>query len=95
MIKRIVRLHFKGASIQIIKNFLKIKVEGIRSVDGCSHLEIWQDINDPSIMFSYSYWDSEDHLNTYRKSEFFGTVWPFLKSHFQAPPLVSSFEVVL
>ena len=95
MIKRLVRLHFKEESIEIIKDFLKDKVVGIRSVDGCEYLEIWQDKNDPSVMFSYSHWESEDHLNAYRKSEFFGTVWPFLKSHFQAPPLASSFDVVL
>jgi len=35
---------------------------------------------------TYSHWDSEDYLNAYRKSEFFGSVWPKTKSLLVAKP---------
>ena len=75
MITRIVKMTFlKGKE----KNFLEIFRENentIRNFEGCSHLELWNDINEPAVFFTYSLWESEDHLKNYRDSELFRSVW--------------------
>jgi heme-degrading monooxygenase HmoA len=54
----------------------------IRNFEGCSQLELLNDINSPNIFFTYSYWQSENHLNNYRNSELFGSVWKSTKPLF-------------
>ena len=56
----------------------------IRNMDGCSHLELLNDVNSPNIFFTYSYWQSENDLNNYRNSELFATVWSKTKVLFIA-----------
>ena len=60
--------------------------ERIRGFEGCNHLELLNDINQPNIYFTYSHWDSQEHLNAYRDSELFGDVWPRTKVLFSAKP---------
>ncbi|MGV6844854.1 MAG: putative quinol monooxygenase, partial [Lutibacter sp.] len=57
-----------------------------QNVDGCRLLELNRDINNPSIFFTYSYWESENHLNQYRKSELFKEVWSHTKIYFNDKP---------
>jgi heme-degrading monooxygenase HmoA len=47
----------------------------IRNFEGCSHLELLNDINTSNIFFTYSYWENEEALNRYRNSELFKGVW--------------------
>lgn len=49
--------------------------EKIRGFEGCSHLELLNDITSSNIFFTYSHWNNEDHLNAYRSSELFNSVW--------------------
>lgn len=94
MIKRIVTLYFNEEAVEEIKEVLAAKVADIRAVPGCQHLEIFQDTVEPSIMFSYSFWSSQEHLDAYRASSLFGEVWPFLKSHFRSAPRANSVNVL-
>jgi hypothetical protein len=68
-----------------LKNFHKNK-QNIRDFEGCKLLELNQDINNPSIFFTYSYWESEVHLNVYRKSKLFKEVWNNTKIYFNEKP---------
>lgn len=54
----------------------------IRNFGGCHLLELYRDKDNPSIFFTYSYWESEIQLETYRKSELFKTVWAITKKMF-------------
>ncbi len=56
----------------------------IRHFEGCSHLELLNDINSDAIFFTYSYWENEQALNTYRNSELFKSVWSKTKILFAA-----------
>ncbi len=47
----------------------------IRNFPGCSHLELLRDVRNPSVFFTYSYWDSVEDLDRYRQSELFNEVW--------------------
>ena len=62
----------------------------IRAMPGCRHLELWQDSDTPHICTTFSIWDSQEHLDAYRKSELFGQVWPSTKSMFSSKPVAFS-----
>lgn len=58
----------------------------IRNQPGCTHLDLLRDVKNTHIFFTYSHWESEDHLNAYRDSETFGVVWPKTKALFSDRP---------
>lgn len=58
----------------------------IRSFEGCKHVELLQDINQPNLYSTYSLWESEEHLNNYRDSPLFGQVWKATKALFSDKP---------
>jgi heme-degrading monooxygenase HmoA len=58
----------------------------IRHFEGCNHLELWQDAHQPHIFFTYSIWQSEQHLNHYRFSELFKDTWTKTKALFADKP---------
>ncbi len=86
MIKRIVKMSFKPESIEVFKTIFETNWQLIKGFDGCTHVELLQDENNPSLFFTYSLWQSEEHLNTYRNSELFNTVWTGTKILFNAKP---------
>jgi len=94
MINRIVKLTFKPEHITEFKEFVKTAQVEIRKTEGCSHLNILQDIKSPNIFFTYSHWQDEVALNNYRKSEFFRVIWPKTKQWFDAKPEAWSTEIV-
>jgi hypothetical protein len=47
-----------------------------------------------NILFTYSYWESEDKLNSYRDSSTFGEVWPTIKPWFEEKPNAWTTQVV-
>ncbi|MEP0710316.1 antibiotic biosynthesis monooxygenase family protein [Algoriphagus sp.] len=90
MLIRIVRMTFRPEGIEdFLQNFHAHK-QSIRNFPGCSHLELWQDENDPSIFLTHSHWESEAHLNQYRDSELFKKVWLFTKTLFSDKPIAFS-----
>jgi len=86
MLVRIVKMSFDESKIELfLKNFHKNKLH-IRNFEGCRLLELNQDKHNPSIFFTYSYWESENHLNTYRNSNLFKEVWNNTKIYFNDKP---------
>ena len=82
MLVRIVHMKFKAEEIDaFLENFDSVKSK-IRSFKGCQKLELYRDQEDSTRFFTYSYWDSEEDLNTYRKSPMFEKVWKKTKSMF-------------
>jgi heme-degrading monooxygenase HmoA len=80
-----------------IEDFLKVfnnSKQHIRAFAGCQHLELLRDKNTPNILMTYSYWNSEDDLNTYRDSELFKTTWAATKVLFADKPVAFSSERV-
>jgi len=70
-----------------VQDFLKIFEASkhlIRHFEGCAQLDLLNDASDPTIFFTYSVWDSEAHLNSYRNSELFISVWNKTKLLFSA-----------
>jgi heme oxygenase (mycobilin-producing) len=86
MIIRIVKMVFKEEEIASFKALFAERKSLIRNFEGCTHLELWQDKLNPQIFFTYSWWDSEEHLNNYRTSHFFDDTWSLTKQKFASKP---------
>ena len=70
---------------EFLSNFNQNKNK-IRNFKGCQFLELYQDKNDDNIFFTYSYWNLEEDLENYRKSDFFQNVWSKTKILFNETP---------
>lgn len=77
---------FYKQNIEIFLENFNTNKSKIRAFEGCSFLELYRDKNDPNIFFTYSYWESENTLENYRKSELFNTVWSKVKPLFSIKP---------
>ncbi|TKD66279.1 putative quinol monooxygenase [Flavobacterium sp. ASW18X] len=86
MLVRIVKLTFKEEHIPQFEAIFEATKDKIRNFEGCNFLELYQDVNSPQIFFTYSYWENEAALNTYRASDFFTGVWSKTKVLFADKP---------
>jgi heme-degrading monooxygenase HmoA len=95
MFVRIVKMSFHEENIPaFLENFDSIK-EKIRSTEGNRFLELYQDKNNPCIFFTYSYWETEEDLENYRRSALFDEVWTFTKKLFNEKPEAWSLDKVV
>lgn len=86
MFVRIVKLSFEPSKVdEFLSNFDKIKHK-VRGFDGCNHLELLQDKDNTNVFFTYSYWETEQHLENYRHSELFKGIWAQTKALFNDKP---------
>ena len=92
MIIRIVKMTFLESKVEDFKEFVKSIKDTIRAFDGCTHLDILQDIHNKNIFFSYSLWESEKHLDNYRYSDFFKGTWSTVREWFGDKPEAWSVE---
>ncbi len=86
MIKRIVKMSFELEKVEKFKSIYELNWHKIKGFEGCLHVELLQDRSSPSIFFTYSNWESENHLNNYRDSILFKTVWASTKVLFNQKP---------
>ncbi len=94
MIVRIVKMTFREEEVSaFLENFHKNKAQ-IRNFPGCERLLLLNDINHTNVYFTYSWWQGEEDLESYRKSELFQGVWAFTKSLFAAKPEAWSTEEI-
>ncbi|MBA4277664.1 antibiotic biosynthesis monooxygenase family protein [Flavobacterium sp.] len=86
MFIRIVKMSFHEENIPVFLENFEIIKDKIRNAPGNRLLELYQDKNNTCIFFTYSYWETEQDLENYRKSELFNTVWAFTKKLFNDKP---------
>ncbi|HNT80764.1 MAG TPA: antibiotic biosynthesis monooxygenase [Bacteroidia bacterium] len=82
---RIVKLEIKLDRLQAFQQHLAEVKDRIASFPGCTHLEIYQHLQDKNILFTYSHWNSENDLNAYLQSELFISIWSNVKPMFLKP----------
>ena len=70
---------------EFLNNFEAQKLE-IRNFKGCQFLELYRDQNNTNVFFTYSYWNNETDLNTYRNSKLFKSIWSKTKPLFSSKP---------
>ena len=86
MLIRIVKLTFKKDTVADFKQIFNQINHKVRGFEGCSFLELYQDKENPTIFFTYSYWENETVLENYLKSVLFKKVWGNIKILFAAKP---------
>jgi quinol monooxygenase YgiN len=86
MIIRIVKMTFHPEKVNDFLNLFTENKHHIRNFDGCSNLQLLNDINRPFVFFTYSYWNNEQSLEKYRQSELFNQVWSKTKVLFSDKP---------
>lgn len=70
---------------RFLSNF-ELDKDNIRAFEGCQFLELYRDKHNTNIFFTYSYWQTETHLENYRHSELFKSIWSETKPMFNAKP---------
>ncbi|MEQ8910016.1 MAG: antibiotic biosynthesis monooxygenase family protein [Vicingaceae bacterium] len=85
MIVRVVKMHFREEEVANFKAVFQASKGLIRNFPGVQHLELLQGTSDPTIFFTYSFWESEEALERYRHSELFKKTWAQTKPLFQSP----------
>jgi quinol monooxygenase YgiN len=90
MITRIVKLEFKEHKTKDFLQLFDTVANRINEFPGCAGMKLYQDIDRPNIIITYSYWASEEKLNNYRNSDVFNQIWPKLKPWFSAKPVAWS-----
>ena len=86
MIIRVVKMEFEENRVPEFLNIFADSRDRIRSFPGCMHLQLLQDENDFCVFFTYSHWQGENDLHSYRNSDLFQTVWGNTKKLFRAAP---------
>lgn len=84
---------FKVDSIERFKDIFNSSKNLIAAMEGCNHVELLQDINNPSVFFTLSIWEDPKYLEAYRQSELFAGVWAKTKVLFDAKPEAWSTEI--
>lgn len=82
MITRIVKISLDPIYISQFTDVFEKHKELISNCDGCKSLILLQDIREKNCFFTYSTWESELYLESYKKSELFGKIWPLIKPWF-------------
>ncbi|MEM7104330.1 MAG: antibiotic biosynthesis monooxygenase family protein [Bacteroidota bacterium] len=86
MITRFVKLTFREDKVADFVDIFESGKSTIRRFEGCHHLELLQDVKNPTVFFTFSIWESEAHLDTYRHSDFFASTWTKTKALFAKKP---------
>lgn len=94
MIKRIVKLIFQEALLPDFMSIYEESKDKIRAFEGNLHLELLQNVAQPNVLFTLSYWEDESALERYRQSELFKTTWAKTKVLFADKPEAWTVEVV-
>jgi quinol monooxygenase YgiN len=75
VIVRIVKMEFEQTEVNTFLDLFNSTRDKITNFDGCLGVDLLQTIHTPNIMFTYSTWKSEQHLENYRNSELFKQTW--------------------
>jgi quinol monooxygenase YgiN len=94
MITRIVKLTFEPQNVDEFQAMFNRSSALIRAFEGCQGVRLMRDLENTSIFFTISIWESEAHLNRYRKSELFIATWASTKKLFAAPAMAHSIQEV-
>ncbi|MDC6364439.1 MULTISPECIES: putative quinol monooxygenase [Flavobacteriaceae] len=86
MLIRIVKLTFKPENIPSFEQIFEESRDQIATFQGCQFVELYQDLNNPAVFFTYSFWQKESDLENYRASDFFKEVWSNTKKLFAEKP---------
>ncbi len=85
-------MHFMESGVEEFLAIFDQHKVAIRNFQGCSHLQLLKDKDDPLSFSTLSHWDKAKSLENYRKSELFGQVWGRVKTLFSERSQAYSLE---
>lgn len=85
-------MSFVPEKVKEFKTIYQNNWQAIKGFEGCSHVELLQDKDTPNVFFTFSVWQSEEHLNRYRESALFSKVWSGTKKLFNERPQAWSLD---
>ena len=91
---RVVKLTFQPEHADGFIDIFDQKKERIRAMEGCLSLRLIRDRNEPTIFMTYSVWEGPEHLQNYRRSEFFKDLWTTVTPMFSDKPQAWSLDVL-
>ena len=94
MIRRIVKMTFHEPEIPVFLDLFEKTKDRIRQFPGCRHLELWQQREQPAVLFTFSIWETMEDLELYRNSSLFKDTWKQTKILFAAAPQAWSLELI-
>ncbi|MEO5569285.1 MAG: antibiotic biosynthesis monooxygenase [Bacteroidia bacterium] len=86
MLIRIVKLPVEPSKLEEFLQYFNLSKNKIRNFEGCHQLKLLSDIKVKNILYTYSVWESELHLEKYIASELFKTTWAKVKPLFSDKP---------
>jgi len=94
MIRRIVHMSFDPDQVEAFLMLFEERCEHIRAFPGCLELTLLQAADEPCRFVTYSLWENEASLETYRASDLFTTTWARTKVLFNDRPKATSYRMV-
>ncbi len=95
MITRIVKMTFKLERTADFESIFSEVSPNISKFKGCSGVQLLKDKHDRRIYFTFSTWNNESSLESYRQSELFKDTWQKTKQLFEEPAQAWSTEILL
>ena len=86
MFVRIVKMSFKNDKVDDFLSDFELIKDKVRGYKGCNLLELYRDKQNTNILFTYSYWETEQDLENYRNSDLFKAIWEQTKALFNDKP---------
>lgn len=83
MLIRIVKMDFEPDKVDTFLALFSATRDKIASFEGCKSVDLLNCVDDKSVFFTYSFWESEKHLEAYRNSELFKQTWAKTKVLFR------------
>lgn len=94
MLIRIVKLTLQPEKAEAFVQLFNERKQRIANFEGCMGVELLRDRTDVNTFFTYSKWNSVEHLETYRQSELFTETWALVKQWFGNKPEAWSVESI-
>lgn len=79
-------MSFQPDKVSEFLSLFEEKKQFIRNRQGCRLLELYREQKGSNVFFTYSYWESEEDLESYRHSELFIETWAKTKILFNDKP---------
>jgi quinol monooxygenase YgiN len=95
MLIRVVRMTFESDKVADFLEIFNQSKDKIRHFEGCMHLELWRDAENPTVFSTYSHWKNAEALENYRQSAFFQSTWKATKQLFADKPVAYSHDVLM
>jgi hypothetical protein len=94
-IQRIVKMTFHKNHCEDFETYFNEIKNQVGNQPGCHGVKLLKEENETGVYFTYSVWDSQEHLDAYRFTPLFKMVWPKVKEWFADKPEAWSTTVIL